>query len=160
LPATDLADGATTRYEMAAWLISQYTGFAGGLVNDAKDRNIQNAIWDLTNNNTDGAENGGAHHVIGGLVSDAYNPGDPDNHPGSEAYWIDQAYKNYTTVDPFKWAVVTWNVNPDGTFAVGNYDIGERQTFLVQLTPEPGFYGVLSIGLTGLIWAVRRRKNA
>jgi hypothetical protein len=33
-------------------------------------------------------------------------------------------------------------------------------TFTFTSTPEPGFYGVLAIGLAGLFAAVRRRKNA
>lgn len=36
------------------------------------------------------------------------------------------------------------------------YDAG---TFNFTATPEPGFYGVLALGLAGLITAVRRRKN-
>jgi hypothetical protein len=30
----------------------------------------------------------------------------------------------------------------------------------IAATPEPGFYGVLALGLTGLITAIRRRKSA
>jgi hypothetical protein len=37
------------------------------------------------------------------------------------------------------------------------YDAG---TFAFTPAPEPGFYGVLALGLTGLFTAVRRRKSA
>jgi hypothetical protein len=36
----------------------------------------------------------------------------------------------------------------------------EAGTFAFNPTPEPGFYGVLALGLTGLITSVRRRKSA
>jgi hypothetical protein len=31
--------------------------------------------------------------------------------------------------------------------------------FKVTLVPEPGFYGALSLGLTGLVFAARRRRS-
>jgi hypothetical protein len=38
-----------------------------------------------------------------------------------------------------------------------------RQTFLVKVdtfTPEPGFYGALSLGMTCLVFAINRRRKS
>jgi hypothetical protein len=69
---------------------------------------------------------------------------------------------------------VSWGAEADGALDTGYYSEipgGARQTFLVELdegplvhgftsTPEPGFYGILAIGLTGLLFAVKRRHKA
>lgn len=68
--------------------------------------------------------------------------------------WITQAKSSFSQVDTSKWAVVTWDVDP-----LGNFQGPGQQTFLVEVVPEPGFYGALALGLSGLVVAVRRRKN-
>lgn len=42
----------------------------------------------------------------------------------------------------------------------GNPPGGNQITFTATLTPEPGFYGVLALGLSGLFVSVRRRRSA
>ena len=51
---------------------------------------------------------------------------------------------------------LTFPTNTD-TNPANRYDAG---TFAFTATPEPGFYGVLALGLSGLVVAVRRRKSA
>jgi hypothetical protein len=55
----------------------------------------------------------------------------------------------------------------NATYAVDpNYDTPGNQTnfidaqFNANATPEPGFYGLLALGLSGLVTVVRRRKKA
>jgi len=138
-------DSAQTRYEMAAYLVSQYAGFSSTIGNTASNPKdtIQEAIWDLTNNNT---------------VSDAGINTTPINLASTDhttvGYWINQAELNYNTVNLNQWAVVSWLANPDGSLAAG------KQTFLVQVaaTPEPRFYGFLMLAMIGLCFLVRRSQ--
>jgi hypothetical protein len=51
--------------------------------------------------------------------------------------------------------LVTWAVNSSGIVT------DAQQNFLVRVTPEPGFYGVLALGLSGLALMIsRKRKSA
>ena len=150
-----------SRYEMEAYLISQYayaTGGVGGntdsgLVSGGYNDAIQEAIWSITHNNDSSFEsNSGAPNYIGS--------------PGVQG-WIDQALANYQAY--FKahgneWAVVSWGVKSDGTLNTGN-GYGDPtndalQTFMVQIAPEPGFYGALAMGLSGLVFFIRRKRKA
>jgi len=155
--ASPLPDSAQERYRMAAYLVSQYdfvtvgdaqSGLQGG-ASQAKNNAIQNTIWALTNNNTPTWQNPGVTT--------------PD------AGWLNAALSNYTTVDMAKWAVVSWTVDSNGVLGTGRYneENAARQTFLVQVVPEPGFrvvpepgfYGMLGLGLGGLYLALMKRKK-
>ena len=148
-----LPDTAQERYQMAAYLISQYTAISGNLQNGLANQNslpvnqrtnweIQRTIWALTSNNTTTSQ----------------------NTPGQTTFigdWINKARANYKSIDLTKWAVVSWTVNPNGVLGTLGYrnSAGARQTFLVQVVPEPGFYGLLALGLAGLgVIAQRRRR--
>jgi hypothetical protein len=153
------------RYEMAAYLISQYDGFgssyyvsdsnnSGITTNDPTNDAIQEAIWAITYqppaNGLDSFPN-----YFGNSAVDA---------------WIQTAASNYLTLQS-NWAVVSWNVNNQtGTLDPAGSG-ANAQTFLIELpgsntysngpaTPEPGFYGALMVGLSGLFFAVRRRRKA
>ena len=162
---------AEVRYAMAAYLVSQYPGVAGQLgasgsptiANGDYDA-IQEAIWDITNNNTS-ADPGYNDGVAGGV-------GNLD----SVAYWVAQAEANYSTVNLNNWAVVSWTVDPPPASWTGPTELFRPpgRLFFVNLTPsqsivtiggsgstpEPGFYGALALGLGGLLFAVGRRKKA
>jgi hypothetical protein len=143
---------------MEAYLISQYdyqtSGNAdSGLVSDPHNDTIQEAIWSITHNNDSSFEsNSGAPNYI-------YSAGVQG--------WIDQALANYQAY--FKangndWAVVSWGVQSNGALntvaGYGDPTNDALQTFLVQVTPEPGFYGALALGLSGLLFFIRRKRKA
>lgn len=142
---TNLPDSAQDRYRMAAYLVSQYDSIGGnlqnGLTGNVENSKIQNTIWALTNNNSVTAQNAG-------VVT-------PD------AGWLAQAKANYLNVDMTKWAVVSWTADRNGNLGNGGYgqSDGARQTFLVQVVPEPGFYGMLAVGFGGLYVALARRRK-
>lgn len=154
---------AQARYEMAAYLVSQYPGSPNTIINNGTADAVQQAIWALTNNST-GPLGGSDPINVSNLGSNSTN-----------GYWINQALQFYNKINgpgenalwaqfTSQWAVVSWEVNPDGTLVSLN-DRGtpgpESQTFVVEVAPapEPGFIGVLAIGLTGLFFVVRRRRD-
>jgi hypothetical protein len=138
---------ATSRFEMAAYLVSQYNGFTGSesgaiVSNTAQDLAIQEAIWSLTNNST----------LSGGFSTISGN--DSDN--TTDQYWIHQALLNYASVNTGDWAVVSWTTDSSGNL---NWQ-SNKQTFLVQVapTPEPRFYAFLILAMAGLFFFARRRQ--
>ncbi len=143
---------ATERFRMAAYLVSQYTGFSSnpvGMASGARNDAIQKAIWAIMHNNV--SPSGGTS------VFDSYNNADPlSTKETKSGYWRDQAVANFTSVNMTKWAVVSWIA--DNGILETNPDSADKQTFLVQVVPEPGFYGALALGLSGLVVAVRRRN--
>jgi len=133
-------NSAKTRFELAAILISQYQPGASMPDNTAYNQAIQDAIWRLTENNS---------------------PQTLTN-PNADA-WVTFAENSLNSmssasVSSFfsQWAVVSggWDL-ASGTFSGTQY-----QTFLVQVTPEPRFYGLLLVGLLGLCGVISRRRVA
>ena len=163
---------AYARYEMAAYLITQYNGFDTTITGTAQDVAVQQAIWAITNNNSGIAENGSAISAITG------NP----TVNTTDAYWVSKALSNYQTFasssTSLEFAVVSWGANSSGVLsttsslnATPQYSSGALQTFLVELapgvvttgavpSPEPGLYGMLALGLSGLVLAINRKKKA
>jgi hypothetical protein len=144
----NLAGSAQVRYEMAAYLVSQYDGFTPftSVTVNARDIAIQDAIWAIMNNSSPSQEDSGFSTLSSGSQVD---------------FWVEQALANYTSINANKWAVVTWNVDRNGNPSVSpDYANGASQTFLVSLAPEPGFYGVVALGLAALFFALRRKKRA
>jgi hypothetical protein len=147
-----LPPDAQSRYEMAAWLVMQYTyqtphnldsGIAAPTAGN-ENNYIQEAIWAITNNSTGSAPEN--------FLASGNDP------TGKVAYWVEQARLNYNngSVNTSDWAVVTWGAGSDGSLS-GHTGY---QTFLVQITPEPGFYGALALGLSGLLFFTRRKQQA
>jgi len=136
---------AQTRYELAAILISQYIPDDSMPSNSAQNQSIQDAIWHLTENS-----------VIGNL-------GDPINVgvPAGYSDWIAYAASLLPTEPSSffsQWAVVSGGY--DGTTGQLLTGPGAVQTFLVQTTPEPRFYGLLLVGLLSLFGIIYRRRLA
>lgn len=144
-------DTAEARYRMAAWLISQYSNFpAGPSADNSTNRAIQSAIWRVMLNDTLPQDPG----VIGLPISAGA--------PSGYADWIDAAkgYVSQQYNNPFfnDWAIVSGAVKQSN----GNWVFDStkmKQTFLVQVVPEPGFYGIVGLGLAGLFLALRKRRN-
>lgn len=174
---TILANATTAddRYTLAAYLISQYTGFDTSIAPTAQDDAIQEAIWAITNTTATTASDPAIYE--NGFSTLGTNTG-----VTSVDYWVEQALANAgNAVDTSAWAVVSWGANASGTLYDGSYaatdgsgnPVSSNQTFLVELSnpstvithnnnlaPEPGFYGLLTVAVTGLLFAVRRRNKA
>jgi hypothetical protein len=149
LDSVTLPDDATSRFEMAAYLVSQYNGFtsseSGAIVaNTSQDLAIQEAIWSLTNNSS---LSGGFSAITGNDLDDT-----------TDQYWIHQALLNYASVNLADWAVVSWTTDNLGNLSWTS----NKQTFLVQVapTPEPRFYGFLLVAMAGMVFLARRRQLA
>jgi hypothetical protein len=147
--STALPSDAASRFEMAAYLVSEYNGFvsneSGAVVaNTSVDLAIQEAIWSLTNNTS----------LSGGFNTISGN--DSDN--TTDQYWIHQALLNYAGVNTADWAVVSWTTDSLGNLNLQN----PKQTFLVQVapTPEPSTYGFLAAAMAGLVFFARRKQLA
>ncbi|HKD06923.1 MAG TPA: hypothetical protein VKB79_13555 [Bryobacteraceae bacterium] len=143
------------RYNMAAYLVTQFTPFDTAISNTQQNVAIEEAIWAITNNNIGTAQNAG-HSAIGPIAGNT-----------SVGFWVNQAETNWESfaASPTaqKFAVVSWGAMSTGTLLNGSYSSdGALQTFLVELpvtTPEPGFYGAMALGLSGLLLIVNRRKK-
>jgi hypothetical protein len=137
---------ALTRYELAAILITMYNPEQAPT--DASNPNndaIQQAIWQLTENNTIAA---------GRNVSQGTN-GQP-NLGALETTWIDTAVAELSTFNFSAWAVVSGAYTSGALLPPPN----AIQTYLVEVTPEPRYYGLMLVGLLGLCGLVYRRRIA
>lgn len=138
-------DQALTRYELAAILISQYQPKDDMPGNTSTNQSIQDAIWHLTENSSVSTQPN---------LNGPINTGVPS---GSD--WIAYAVSVLRggTFDFSQWAVVSGGYDP--THNTLYTDSRAVQTFLVQVTPEPRFYGVLLVGLLALVAIVYRRRQ-
>ena len=142
---SNLPSSAQERYQMAAYLISQYHGFDSTILPEQRSDAIQQAIWAITNNDSPFIQNGG-YKTISAL------PGDEN----TTGYWVDEARLHYGSVDMSRWAVVSWGVDKNGTLGTAGYgsEDGARQTFLVEAVPDGGitlmFLGGALVGLETL----------
>jgi len=152
---------AAYRFTLAAALVSQYVSNPGtpGFLNGglAENTAIQEAIWYLTSNTTNGTDSA---FPFGSLTA---NVNDVNNY----AYWLNKVLTPNNSLvanlDLTRWAVISGPIGPDGTVSpanVGGYN--SYQTFIAEVTPEPSFYGILGASLVGLFAARRasKRKNA
>jgi len=136
-------NSAQTRYELAAILISQYVPSDSMPTNTPQNQSIQDAIWRLTENNTAPS------------LTDPINVGTPAGYSD----WIAYAASLLTTTPSSffdQWAVVSGGWDPVNDF-IGH---SGYQTFLVQVTPEPRYYGLLLVALLSLCGIIYRRRMA
>lgn len=180
-------DGALFRYRMAAYLLDQYQSstsvllsasdperrmLAAGSVgtgkydplNNDRNKSIINAIWRAMDTEYDTTNQGSAN-------------GDTLFWYTTAAQYVDTNWADATKWS--KWAVVSaWvadcdpnNNSPCYVRNNNGSDANRVQTFLTERNPpppsipdnpvpEPGFYGLLATGVSGLFWfASRRKKN-
>ena len=159
LTITAAVGGAQARYEMAAYLVSQYNGGAGSATNfngyipstaysgTVTNLEVQQAIWAITGNG--GANPLGSDATVSALVNQALT-----------AY--NSSFAS-TTFDPTQWAVVSWETDANGNLnGYNGASEPDSQTFIVNIasgdthttsTPEPGFYGALALGFSSLIFS-------
>jgi hypothetical protein len=143
---------AAFRYRMAAWLITQYQAGPTYEASDyyspadtARNDAIQTAIWaamDTQGNNPNLTLSGDAltwFNDAATFVGNNYN---------------DPLFSRWAVVSA--WVIGTSLSNTDGN---PNSGLGVVQTFLTEV-PEPGFYGLLALGLSGLWLAIKRRREA
>jgi hypothetical protein len=121
-------------YLQAAWLSQQYSSPDPG-DNDGKRIAIQAAMWNIFTSNAPDR-----------VTSDPYSIYD-------QRYWIDQAQRNWRTVNASQFYVLT-PTNKDS--------YSSTQEFLVynpSAVPEPATLTLMATGLAGLAAARRRKKK-
>ncbi|HLI85140.1 MAG TPA: hypothetical protein VKV17_14560 [Bryobacteraceae bacterium] len=139
------------RYEMAAYLASNFSFFDSGAPNwdtyysDTNDIGIQSAIWDILN-----------------PASDLYLPPASARQDGNVTTWLTNAANWLPTAGtPANQAFLSrFQIVSDVAIAQASGDaktqVGIQEFLIAQPVPEPGFYGLLSVSLGALLWAVRR----
>ncbi len=158
------------RYTMAAALVSQYENSNGVTdptqpANNSVNQAIQEATWYVTYNSEYGATNWSDTGIAPASCTGSMNS---SNDPSNYMCWVKWAEQDSTleNVNTSAWAVISGPVIA-GTNTLNAPQSNQYQTFLVQVqtadpghltpNPEPTFYGVLAIGLGGLLAAARRR---
>jgi len=158
---------ALQRYQMAAWLTTQYSfGVKNAITNtyysDAQDTGIQSAIWALLDVvSTDGTAN-----TIGVDYSLPCNTGSTcgsKGQDGSIATWLTNAVNWYkgSTLAGRNSLLAGYMIATDSTVATQT-TLSKRLNTGIQefiTTPEPGFYALLSLALLAF-WALRRSRRA
>jgi len=145
LLSPSVADQALTRYRLAAILITKYDPEQSPTnASNANNHDIQLAIWQLTENTSISVGQAGTNgqKVLNGGVR--------------ETSWISMAAASLNSFDFGGWAVAS------GAYASGALlaPPDAVQTYLVQVTPEPRFYGLLLVGLLSVFGILYRRRIA
>ena len=138
-------DNALTRYRLAAVLITMYNPQQAPADSSSNDA-IQQAIWQLTENDTIPAPRN---------VSQGTN-GQPALGPLNSGLLATAA----GMLGGFSFN--SWAVASGAYDGVNHTLLGAPhaiQTYLVEVTPEPRFYGVLLVSLLGLIGMIHRRRT-
>jgi hypothetical protein len=142
-PLVNAGYEAAFRYRMAAWLITQYrskSSLAGMYdpIDNNVNRAIQRAIW---------------------VTMDTTGDTDDVNNDLASIDWFraaaDYVDANFHSSEWSRWAVVSaWE---PATAYITNSGL-RVQTFLTEV-PEPGFYGLLALGLSALVLMRSRRRS-
>lgn len=161
-------DGALFRYRMAGYLLDQYEAKSANLGTTAvlalNDANYGLGKYDPK----DSTRNQSIIKAIWRAMDTDFDTDDQGSANTNTLFWFNTAATyvnaNWDNASLWqKWGVVSAWVNtctPGSTSPCYVRNNGDRvQTFLTEI-PEPGFYGLLSVGLSALFWtASRRRKN-
>ncbi|HLI83356.1 MAG TPA: hypothetical protein VKV17_05530 [Bryobacteraceae bacterium] len=149
-------DNATAleRYEMAAYLVSNYTFFgqappqSDNYYGDATNRGIQSAIWAILD-----------------PTSDLYLPPSSLSDSGDITLWLTNAANwlaNDSSTAAGQQLLSRFRVVSDAQIAgsANPTQVGIQEFLTVQPVPEPGFYAVLAPGLAVVWWTARRKRRA
>ncbi len=109
--SSNVYSNPSVAYEEVAWLTTQFASHTGDYVS------LQYAMWDIM------------------------NPGSEPTNYGDVQDWLNQAGKNYGSINPNNFSIVT----NDGKLNL----TGQVQEFIVQ-TPEPSALALLGFGLLAL----------
>jgi hypothetical protein len=136
---------ALTRFQLAAILITMYMP-QGTPDNNAANNNVQQAIWQVIENTSIAVGQSGTN----GEPSFTSTPA------------VNTLISNAETIlaggyDFSGWAVVSGAYVAGTPGALSGANI---QTYLVEVTPEPRFYGLLLVGLLSLAGIIYRRRVA
>jgi hypothetical protein len=145
---------ALQRYEMAAYLVSNYTFFnqqppqsSNAYYGDATDRGIQSAIW-----------------AIMDPSSDAYLPPSSLSDSGNIAAWLEKASAWLPTANNAanQQLLSRFRIVSDSQIASSSTPtrVGIQEFLTVVPVPEPSFYVLLTAGLAILFFAARRKQKA
>jgi hypothetical protein len=149
------------RYEMAAYLMSNYSFFDSGLpgsdnyYSDPNNTGIQSAIWDVLNPS-----------------SDLYLPPADSGQDGNLTAWLTNAANWLPTANSAQNQALLSQFRVVTDVAIAQASGGQKtqvgiQEFLMtqpgaaqaQVVPEPGIYGVLSLALGAMFWAIWRERQ-
>ena len=134
---------ALTRYKLAAILITMYSPQQAPVDNPNNDA-VQQAIWQVMENTSIAPGQPGTN-------------GEPNL--GSASSLITTAESMLAAGYNFSgWAVVSGAYVPGSPIGALS-DSTRVQTYLVEVTPEPRFYGVLLVGLLSLCGLIYRRPT-
>lgn len=149
------------RYEMAAYLMSNYTFFDSGLpgsdnyYSDPSNTGIQSAVWDILNPS-----------------SDLYLPPADAGQDGNVTTWLTNAANWLPTANSAQNQALLSDFRVVSDVAISQASGSQKtqvgiQEFLTfqggsakaQVVPEPGVYGLLSVVLGAMFWAIRRERQ-
>jgi hypothetical protein len=141
---------ALERYQMAAYLVSNYTFFNHALpasnevYSDATDRGIQSAIWAILD-----------------PTSDLYIPSTSLSDSGNINYWLTKAAQWLPSANTSagEQLLSKFRVVSDAKIAGSSNPTQVGIQEFITPVPEPGFYGLMGVSLGGLLWMARRKRR-
>ncbi len=152
---------ALARFEMAAYLVSQYGNFPSGpSSSNAMNQEIQTAIWEIMWNSSVNPQGGITYAKIAkapsGIPQATFDAAINDPTTGYIAL-AKQCIDNLATCafNPANYAVVSGAVKSSGALKPTGY-----QTYIVQLTPEPASIALLGVVGAWVFFARRRLRKA
>ncbi len=144
---------ALQRYEMAAYLVSNYSFFSqaspssDNYYGDATNRGIQSAIWAILDPTSDLYLPPSSRSDSGNLILWLTNAADWLSQDANTAAG-EQLLSQFRIVSD---AQIAGSANPT--------QVGIQEFLTVDPVPEPRFYAVLAVALAGVLWAARRKRK-
>jgi hypothetical protein len=150
-------DGLTTltpeqRYQMAAYIVSQFANFPDGPTPDGpSQKSLNSAQWATT------ADSDPGNNILTPAASLQSEP----IYAGAKAYILANPTYGYN-----EFALISGVVDSNGVITTPGTTSGgilTTQTFLIQISggvPEPGSIFLMGTGLSGLALLIRRKKKS